>query len=69
MTKPGDDTRDKLLEAIRAYWKIWRHTPTVRELAEMVGRSYSTVKLQLDILKAEGLVTFEAGKSRTVRVL
>lgn len=69
MTKPGDDTRERLLEAIRAYWKVWRHAPTLRELAEMVGRSYSTIKEQLDILKAEGLITFEAGKSRTVRIL
>lgn len=46
------------------------YSPTVRELCELTGRSSSgTVAVQLGCLRAKGYITFEDGKSRTIRVL
>ena len=43
------------------------HPTTVREIAEKVGLSSTTVWYHLETLKDEGLVTWEKGKARTIR--
>lgn len=53
-----------MYEAVR---KLGR--PTVQEITDEVGlTSTSTTWFHLEILRAEGAVTWEAGKMRTIRV-
>ena len=46
---------------------IKTHPTTVREIAKTVGRSTTTVWHHLEVLKDEGLITWEKGKARTIR--
>lgn len=57
-------TREKILKAIEALDR-----PTVREIGEAVGIKSSSVFHHLESLRAEGKVTWEPGKSRTIKVV
>jgi hypothetical protein len=56
------------------YWQIvdyhWSHgyAPTLRELSERIGRSLSTTQYHLCQLRDAGLVEWEPGAARTLRV-
>jgi len=51
-----------ILEAVRK-----AHPTTVREICTEVGLSTATVWHHLETLKAEGEITWEKGKARTIR--
>lgn len=63
------DAQRVLLAAIRARWAARGYAPTYRELADDIGTSLNDVKQKLVRLQRDGLVEFEAGLSRTVRVV
>jgi repressor LexA len=45
------------------------HPPTVRELCKTIGvRSSATVAVKLNALKRDGFITWEPGKSRTIKI-
>jgi SOS-response transcriptional repressor LexA len=52
-------------------WQVAHpYPPTLRELARALGlRSFGSLWEHLDRLRDLGLVTWDAGKSRTLRVL
>jgi hypothetical protein len=56
------------------YWQIvdyhWSHgyAPTLRELSDRIGRSLSTTQYHLCQLRDAGLVEWEPGAARTLRV-
>lgn len=59
-----------VLEAILAYTKEHKYPPSVRELCDMLNlSSSSTVHGYLERLKIHGLVSWEPGSPRTLRVL
>jgi SOS-response transcriptional repressor LexA len=46
------------------------YPPTVRELCNHVGmRSSATVVVKLEALKRDGFITWQRGKSRTIKVI
>lgn len=63
------DAQRVLLAAIRARWAARGYAPTYRELAHDIGTSLNDVKQKLVRLQRDGLVEFEPGLSRTVRVV
>lgn len=59
-----------VLEAILTYTKENKYPPSVRELADMVNlKSSSTVHGYLHRLKMHGLIAWEPGSPRTLRVV
>lgn len=68
MSRPTIRQTD-LLEAIRCYQAERGYSPTVRELCEILGvASTSTVHWHLANLQERGLVTWEPGLTRTLRL-
>jgi repressor LexA len=66
----GITTRMNILSAINKFHKEYGFSPTVREIAEIVGlRSHSTVHGHLKKLKKEGKIFWNPAMSRTVRIL
>ena len=62
--------RRKILQAIDEYAAVHGCSPSNREIASAAGlQSASAVHHHLQALKAAGLVSYEAGSPRTVRVL
>lgn len=62
--------RERIVQFIREFWAEHGYAPTTREIA--AGAGYSTtsgVVYALLKMRHEGLVAFEDGKARTVRVL
>jgi repressor LexA len=71
-TGPGVLTwrRRKILHVIKEYAAAHGCSPSTREIADAVGlQSASAVLHHLQALKIAGLVSYEAGSPRTVRVL
>lgn len=63
-------TRQAILDAIALYRECHGYAPTVEELRHLAGiSSKSVVHYHLEQLKAAGAVTWEPGKSRTLRVM
>lgn len=59
-----------LLAYLREYIAEHSYGPTLREMMAAIGVSTPSVAAyHLERLRADGLVTFEDGKSRTVRLL
>lgn len=58
-----------LLKAIETLTRRYKHPPTVRELGAHTGRNISNVHRDLRLLRAEGRVTWEENKPRTLRVV
>jgi SOS-response transcriptional repressor LexA len=70
MLKPLSERKQKILDYICNHIEQKKYSPSVREIGEYVGlRSSSTTKGYLDRLKADGYVTWEEGKSRTLRLM
>ena len=62
-------TEDKILATIAKFWKEHGYGPQFREVTEAMGfRSTNTTRLYLNKLRAKNLVTWEAFKSRTLRL-
>lgn len=63
-------TKDELVVAIDEFIKEHGYAPTYREMCEMVDvRSTSTIQSLLMALRSDGVLDFERGKPRTVRLL
>ena len=61
------NTRDALLELIRAYIAEHGYGPSVRELGQAAGlRSTATVQYHLRALAEEGRIVLEPGKKRAI---
>lgn len=70
MLKQLSDHQQKMLHYIDEFASERKYPPSIREIGEAVDlKSSSTVKGHLDRLKASGYVTWEEGKTRTLRVL
>ena len=59
----------QVLAAIQQWHDTHGLPPTVRELAEVLGRHHSHVHFDLMVLKAQGFLTWDAGLDRTVRLV
>lgn len=58
-----------MVEFIRTYTADKGYAPTLREIARAMGyASTQPVAYHLGMLRAEGVVAFEDGKARTLRV-
>lgn len=65
----GEQTRERILEAINTYINEHQYPPTIRELCDMVGlKSPSTVFNHLEILKERGLLESD-GKRQSRRAI
>jgi repressor LexA len=59
----------RVLDAIRAHFSQYEHSPTLREIGDACGlSSASTVKSHVDSLRRLGLVTYIATCPRTIRL-
>lgn len=56
------------LEAICDYILSNRQSPTVREIADMTGRSLVCTYVSLDVLRKKGFVNWQKKRSRTISV-
>ena len=64
------DRQAEILELIRAFWSGQGYPPTVRELQELTGiKSPNGMQNHLIALRRKGWITWEDGKSRTIRLL
>lgn len=65
----GEQTRERILEAINTYINENQYPPTIREVAELVGlKSPATVFNHVEILKERGLLESDGGRQRALRV-
>jgi repressor LexA len=68
--KPNFDTQEELLSKILKLTAEIGYPPTVRELCSAMGyRSSCTIFRKLEKLKELGLISWEKGKPRTLRVI
>ena len=58
-----------VLAALREYTQEHGYPPSIRDLAMLTGKGYSTMAYHLDWLERMGWITHDAGKDRTWRVL
>lgn len=60
----------RLLDCIKQYTAANGYPPTVRELKDMLGvGSTSTIHAYLKELYAEGIISYEATKPRTLTII
>lgn len=63
------ERQQQILNAIASYVNEKGYSPTVREIADMVGiKSSSTLHAHLQRLEKKGYITKERGKPRTITV-
>ncbi len=60
--------RMEIPEAIDKHWRENEYAPTVREVADMIGRSVGWTHEALGRLKGVGIVSWTPGVARTLRV-
>jgi SOS-response transcriptional repressor LexA len=66
----GAEKRDEILRFIKGFIADGGVSPTLTEIADGVQlKSPSNVRSHLLMLKAEGKITMQDGKFRTIRVL
>lgn len=63
------DSRTRVLLAVLDLTAEQGYPPTVREIGDRVGISLAVAQFHLARLRADGLVTWEPGQSRTLRAL
>ena len=55
---------------IKKFIKEKGYSPTIRELCKILGlNSSASIHRHLKILKQKGYITYEEGKSRTIKIL
>lgn len=65
----GESRRQRILQLIRENWEKHGVSPTVRELADRLGyRSPHAIQFHLRQLAAQGLITRDQRRSRTIRL-
>jgi repressor LexA len=63
-------SQDKVLNAIKFYYRMFGYYPSVRDIAELCGvKSTNTVHQHLQTLKQKGVISMEESKARAVRLL
>ncbi len=67
---PRRHAEPEIVKAIRELTAEYGYPPTMREVATRVGVSSSdTIYQRLKMLRTEGLITWEEGKPRTLRLI
>ena len=62
--------QEAMVGVIEGYWAQHNYAPTLREIATVMGyASTQPVAYHLGILREQGIVAYEDGKARTVRVI
>lgn len=70
MPRPAPAVRDAMLaEFIAGYVDEHTYAPTYREIAAQFDIALQTVVVSLDRLRAAGIVTWEEGRTRTLRIV
>ena len=60
----------EVFKALKQYINEHKYSPSMRELCSITGkRSPATINVHLKSLKRLGFITYEEGKSRTIRIL
>jgi len=62
------DTDDMIVDVISRGHRADGHPPTVAEIAASVGRSETSVRRRLALLRDEGRVEWDDGRHRSLRV-
>lgn len=63
-------TTEEVLGVIKRHIRSKGYAPTVREIGDEVGlKSPAAVHHHLEVLRREGHIDWEPGKSRTLRVI
>ena len=57
-----------VLQEIPLFIVEWGYPPTLRDLGERLGITATGVKHHLDVMRVRGLVDWEDGMARTLRV-
>jgi repressor LexA len=71
----GTEMTDPTSSRWRIFWALHNaidttgHSPTVRELAELVGLTIGTVHFHLIVLKRDRWINWPAGKARSITIL
>ena len=58
----------QVMAEVGRFVEAWGYPPSIRQLATELGLSAAGVKYHLDALRDLGMVTWEPGQSRTVRL-
>lgn len=63
-------SQEKVLSAIKFYYRMFGYSPSVRDIAELCNmRSTNTVHGHLQALKKKGYISIEKSKARAIRLL
>ncbi|MBB6217156.1 repressor LexA [Anaerosolibacter carboniphilus] len=63
-------SQDKILNAIKFYYRMFGFSPSVRDIADLCGmKSINTVRQHLQTLKQKGLISMEESKARAIKIL
>ena len=62
-------TDRRVLEAIVEFWAEHGYSPSLREIGKAVGRAPSVVSRHLAYLRNKGLIAYDDGITRSIRVL
>lgn len=63
------DTDAQVVAAITDYIDSHGYSPSMRDVAKAIGLSIGPTKKRLDLMRDRGLITFESGMARTIRVV
>ena len=63
------DKQKEMIDFIKKYINNYGYSPTIRELAYVLGKSVGSVHPMLKKLKAKGVITYNEKMSRTIKVL
>lgn len=64
------ESQEKVFKALKEYIEEHHFAPTIRELANMVGKnSTGTIHASLTILKRKGYIDYQYNKNRTITIL
>jgi SOS-response transcriptional repressor LexA len=67
-TPIGIARRAQIVQAIRGFTIVHGYAPTQRELSVLTGIPSSTVELHLGVLRRKGIITWQTGSPRTLRL-
>jgi len=62
------EAQKPVLDCIRDYWDVHQFAPSVRDIADTLGHSTSTIHYHLDRLEAKGLIERDSNVARSIRL-
>lgn len=62
-------TDEEIIGFIKGYIENYGYSPSMRDVAKAIGLSISPTKYRLDMLRKKGVITFEDGMARTIRLV